>query len=281
MDAETIFVGREKELAQFEEVLENPQGQAVLVVGQAGMGKSWLIDKMAEVAVNLSKLKCCWVKYKVARTDSVEATMALIMKNAFKAARVKEGSFEATPQRLKQWQSLLNVFKIGNLVMSLKREPKGDTRTQLLDRLGVISKRMPENGRVIFSVDPYDYMPSNSDQAWAIVMDDLPHKIKFVFAQRPDDEIVKGEAFRGLANVIRIPVGHLGVLDEQSVEQLVRLRSNIIGQPKHVLREAVRQYKGHPYAIQAALDLLEKKKVTVDDLPPDPTPEGILDRFRN
>jgi len=36
MDAGKIFVGRKDELEQFKEVLKNPKGQAVLVVGQAG-----------------------------------------------------------------------------------------------------------------------------------------------------------------------------------------------------------------------------------------------------
>jgi len=34
MDAEKIFVGRKAELEQFKEVLKNPKGQAVLVIGQ-------------------------------------------------------------------------------------------------------------------------------------------------------------------------------------------------------------------------------------------------------
>lgn len=36
MNSEKIFVGRKAELEQFRKVLENPKGQAVLVVGQAG-----------------------------------------------------------------------------------------------------------------------------------------------------------------------------------------------------------------------------------------------------
>ena len=36
MAVEKIFVGRNAELAQFEKVLEERRGQAVLVVGQAG-----------------------------------------------------------------------------------------------------------------------------------------------------------------------------------------------------------------------------------------------------
>jgi hypothetical protein len=34
MAAERIFVGRQKELEQFKKVLENLQGQVVLIVGQ-------------------------------------------------------------------------------------------------------------------------------------------------------------------------------------------------------------------------------------------------------
>ena len=36
-----IFVGRKDELEQFKKVLKNPKGQAVVVVGQAGMRKTW------------------------------------------------------------------------------------------------------------------------------------------------------------------------------------------------------------------------------------------------
>ncbi len=39
MAEERIFVGRKDELEQFVKVLEDPKGQAVLVVGQAGMGE--------------------------------------------------------------------------------------------------------------------------------------------------------------------------------------------------------------------------------------------------
>ncbi len=153
-----IFVGRKAELEQFKEVLKNPKGQAVLVVGQAGMGKSWLVDKMTEIAENHPKLKCGWVRYEVTPTDSVDSTMALMMDNAFEAAQVIEGSFNGTTRRLEQWKSLLNVINIGDLVMSLKRDPSKNTREQFLERLRLISKKMPENGRAIFIIDPEKYM---------------------------------------------------------------------------------------------------------------------------
>lgn len=53
MAEKRIFVGRKKELEEFSKVLERPRGEAVLVVGQAGMGKTWLINEMAEIAANI------------------------------------------------------------------------------------------------------------------------------------------------------------------------------------------------------------------------------------
>ena len=52
-----IFVGRKAELEQFKEVLKNPKGQAVLVVGQKGIGKTWLIDKSAKFVENCHEIK--------------------------------------------------------------------------------------------------------------------------------------------------------------------------------------------------------------------------------
>jgi KaiC/GvpD/RAD55 family RecA-like ATPase len=96
-----IFVGRKAELEQFKEVLKDPKGQAVLVVGQVGMGKTWLVNKMAEIAEKHPKLKCGWVRYEVTPTDSVDSTMALMMDNAFEAASTEPGSFDRVPERKK------------------------------------------------------------------------------------------------------------------------------------------------------------------------------------
>ncbi len=143
MDAEKIFVGRKTELEKFKKVLENPEGQSVLVIGNRGMGKTWLINKMAELAQNHPNIKCGCVRYEVTPTDSVVSTMALMMDNAFEAAQLKEGSFNGTARRVEQWRSLLNVINIGDLVMSLRRDPAKDTREQFQERLQMISKRMP------------------------------------------------------------------------------------------------------------------------------------------
>lgn len=96
MTTEKIFVGRKAELEQFKKVLRKPEGQAVVVMGQRGMGKTWLVNKMAQIGENHPELKCGWVRYEVTPTDSVDSIMALMMDNAFEAAQLEEGSFDGT-----------------------------------------------------------------------------------------------------------------------------------------------------------------------------------------
>jgi len=58
-----IFVGRETELEQFKEVLEDPKGQAVSVVGHAGMGKTWLVNKSLKFVENHRGAKSRKLRY--------------------------------------------------------------------------------------------------------------------------------------------------------------------------------------------------------------------------
>jgi len=268
MAEEKIFVGRKAELEQFEEVLKNPKGLAVLVVGQAGMGKTWLVNKMAELAENHPKLKCGWVRYEVTPTDSVDSTMALMMDEGFEAAASKIKKGIRLGGRSKQWSALLSAVglipfvgnkakTIGELVMSLRREPTKDTRKQFIEKLNYISEMMPENGRVMFIIDPEKYMQKESDQSWAIVVKQLPEKIKFVFAQRPGDALVDSETIDALTNVIRIPSAHLREFNEKEVEKLIDLRAGEADYSQKQLREGFGRYKGHPYALGAALDSIE------------------------
>ncbi|MCJ7728633.1 MAG: tetratricopeptide repeat protein [Sedimentisphaerales bacterium] len=253
-----IFVGRKEELEEFMRVLENPQGQAIIVVGNRGMGKTWLVNRMAKRASEHPTLKCGWVRYEVTPTDSPDSTMAIMMDNAFEAGQVKEGSFDGTKRGLEQWRSFLNVFNLGDLILSLQRDPAKNTRQQFLERLELISGRMPENGRAIFIVDPEKYMAKDSDQTWAIVVKGLPEKIKFIFAQRSEDVLVDSDVIDGLDNVVRVPSKTLETLSEEDVDELVNCRRENLRVEISDLRKILSRYKGHPYAIGAALDMVEQ-----------------------
>ena len=109
-----IFVGRKAELEQFKEVLKNPKGQAVLVVGQAGMGKSWLVNEAAERMENKSALKCFSLRYEVTPTDPANTVMTDIMNDAADAidsVRNKARKFVGQNK-----QKLAALFGVGGLI---------------------------------------------------------------------------------------------------------------------------------------------------------------------
>lgn len=267
------FVGRESELERFLDVLAEPFGRAILVVGQPMMGKTVLINRMAEIAEHCRDLACGVVHYEVTPTDNVGLIMELMTDNAFEAAKVKERSLDPTRRRLKQWEAILSVLGLDKLVMSLGGEREQNVRDRLLKILQLISLRMPDNGRAIFIIDPEKHMQPGSDEAWAIVVRKLPKQIKLIFAQRPDDILVKSHTFCQLENVTRIPVGILDAFSEEEVDELFKLRECQLHCTKEELRKIRRklqQYQGHPHTVQAVLDMLEAG-VTLNDLPRDPT----------
>lgn len=295
MAEKKIFVGRKAELEQFTKALEDKKGQAILVAGQAGMGKTWLANKFCEMAEKHPDLRCGCVRYEVTPTDSVDSTMALMMDNAFEAANIQAGSFDNVPERKRQWWALLKLAKlvpagkiigkafgdkveiIAELWKSLQRNPQRNTREQFLERLKLISKRMPENGRAIFIIDPEKYMQDKSDQSWAIIVRDLPEKIKFVFAQRLEDALVGSDTFGRLDNVVNIPKENLDVLEEEAVDDLLNQRIGELQYSVTEVRKVLNRSKGYPYALGAALDLLEAG-TKIEELPKKPEPTKFAEK---
>ncbi|MGD2110699.1 MAG: tetratricopeptide repeat protein, partial [Phycisphaerae bacterium] len=271
------FVGRHEELDQFDRILRSRKGEAVVVTGHAGMGKTMLVDRFAILARNHPDLKCGAVRYEVTPTDSPATTMTLMIDHAYEAAKLVQGSAAPTERRTKQWEALIKIFPRGaalvDLINALAIDPKRNTREQFIERLQLISERLPDDGRALFIVDPEKYMQEHSADDWRLVVRSLPDKIKLVFAQRPEDVLMSNEDFMALDNVLRLPDDRLDVLDDQAVDDLLQARATDV-KVSTELREALARYEGHPYAIAAALNLIADGEA-IGDLPPDPTRERI------
>ncbi len=268
-DRDKPFVGREDELERWKQVLADPAGQAVLVSGPAGFGKSTLLQRMAAIAETHPDMNCAHVRYEVIPTDSPESTMTTMLDEAWEAAKIEQRSLDATPRRLKQWRALLKVFKIDDLVFSLRRDLTRPTRDQLRNTLELISSRLDENARLVFFLDPEELIHRDSADVWRIVTRDLPDKVKLVFAQRPEDQLISSAAYLRLENVIRIPASSLSTLTKHEIEKIILARQTELDCPVGEVQTAISRYHGHPYAVQAALDLIASD-TPLDDLPNDP-----------
>ena len=187
-----MFVGRENEIKAFMEAISRLDGQAILVCGHSGMGKTSLLNRLSEVCENNPDLKCSCVRYEITPTDSVDSIMSLVMDDMIGAANVTEGSFAGTPRRKQQWKALLDsipgVNRLTGLVNSLRYKPEVSIRSQFAERLNRVSDLMQDDQRLIIFIDPEKYMQPSSDQSWSVVIRNLPPKITFAFAQRPERE---------------------------------------------------------------------------------------------
>ena len=164
---EPIFVGRRDELKHFDEILASPKGQAVLVVGPQGMGKTLLVNRMARIAQAHPDLACDHVRFEVTDTDEPDAVMELMIDRAFDAAG-QESSVGGGERRTRQYLALIKLLPkgdaLGDLIQSLRRDPKKNARQQLGEKLECISRRMKKNARAIFVIDPEKYMtPRGAD----------------------------------------------------------------------------------------------------------------------
>ena len=276
------FVGRQDEIAQFVQVLADPAGQAILVAGQAGMGKTWLVNKLTETAENHPQLKCRTTRFEVTPDDAVTATLELILEYAKDAAEAEAGFLEVTDQGLKQLKALLGLVprgdKLAELLSVLRREVKGHLRVKFLDVLRALSQRIPDNSRAIFIIDPEKLMHPDSADTWRLITRDLPPKILFIFAQRLSDALISNHAFTALPNVHRIPPATDGLytLDDQAVQEMIDHLAPQLPVSIGEVRSAVARYHGHPYAVGAALNLIADGR-PLDQLPADPTDERIAE----
>ena len=286
------FFGRQSELDALREAIADDTTRAVLVVGHEGMGKSALLAQLIE-GIHHDSEPWGAIFYQTFASDSVDAILERMIEDAYAAANTGAGSFGETEQRKRQWAALWKGVKaipvvknaaemteaIHDLAFSLRRDLTRGTRDQFIERLNDVSKRMPPNGRAVFVIDPDPEMPAKSDQLWASVLRELPSKIKFVFAQRPNDGLVSAESrFHELErqrHVVRIPANGLQGFDDEGWDDFLDQSALPLGLTRNIFEDALAHYDRHPYCVTAAVGLIEQGD-SPTDLPPDPV--GIAKR---
>jgi tetratricopeptide (TPR) repeat protein/energy-coupling factor transporter ATP-binding protein EcfA2 len=266
-----IFVGRANEISQFNEILKDPGGQVILIVGHQGMGKTLLMDHLEKLAERFSNVKS--IRYRVLPSETPETIMETILTDVQNASQKAAGFFDLRGQVTKI-KALLDALKIGALIDALLRRPGLRMHEKFLATLKLLSNRMSVDGRFIIFVDPDPYLSTGSVSAYRAIAEGLPAKIKLVIAQRPDDEIINDHDFMALPNLVRIPYERLRPLDEKALQEFVDRASPAMNFPQEIVLKAMEQYNGHPYGVAAALELLADG-IPIANLPSDPTQKKV------
>ena len=289
-----IFAGRKQELDQWSKLLVDSAtvGQAVVVVGKYGMGKTWLLDQMIRKALENESLRCYSVRYIVGASESPGMVLRIILDDMFQAARYEIGSLDAEGKRFKQWLHIyreLGCFsKHTDLEFHFLDQLRFDCRKnifeQFINRLNFFSDLLPEHGRLVFAIDPEHDTLAARVELWTQVIKNLPPKIFFLVAQRFKDSLAINEEFRAQSNVHFIPpLGTLesGLTDltDDETRDLFDAYAPMFKNPaidRQAVEECFRQYRNHPFAVHAALILLLSPSFTSpDQLPKAPMPAAV------
>ena len=188
------IIGREKELEQFAKVLEEPKGQAVVIVGEAGSGKSALLEEMLKGAKASKVWKCDTRGFLVRPKPPVTELI----------------------RNIGEW-------RLGN-DMGKVREAMGEGRVsytpQNFKKILEASLRGSEDDvRVVIGID-LDVNIGNRHRIdnWTDIVGNIPEKVKVIITQRPDDVLVKSKMFMDLPSVVRIPEGVLEAVVQEPVK---------------------------------------------------------------
>ncbi len=159
----------EKELSLFNEVLANPRGQAIVIVGPAGSGKSTLMTMMVAYAKKHEKFICEGCNIYGVRPNDI-------------------------PNKLLQDI----VIKPGEIAAYLEES--------FNERLSDSVKEFGDLSRRVIGIDAYPKMPVEFERMWMKYIPELPDKVKFIFTQRPDSILATNKEFMSLSNVVRIDI---------------------------------------------------------------------------
>ncbi|NQT01813.1 MAG: hypothetical protein HQ580_07320, partial [Planctomycetes bacterium] len=159
----------ERELAQFNEVLAEPEGQAIVIVGPAGSGKSDLLGTMVLRGKKGEKFQCYGNIYRVGPSDHPKSIL----------------------QKIGSEYGGKMVYIGAKYVLERLRES--------VEEFGDLQRR-------VVGVDAYPKQPADFGREWSKIIPELPPKVKFIFTQRPDGILATNKQFMGLPNVVRIDI---------------------------------------------------------------------------
>ena len=196
------FIGREDEIQEFKKVLKDPAGRVILVTGQALMGKTFLLNRMARVAEAHPYFRCTCLRYEIAKDEQTSSLMLELVDDISSAAQDKSKGIRSFLNKNRDKLNALffagqfllrdGLRVLGHLLTSFAEEAKnkGNARHCLGKMLNEISRRMTDNSRLLVFIDPNRYMPEGCADSWRLVVRDLPPKVIFIFAQRPSDQLI-------------------------------------------------------------------------------------------
>ncbi len=278
------FFGRQHEIAALTRWVESEPrddfGRAGLLIGSAGIGKSALLRRLAELCRDHPQR---WVVQHetLNRNEEPGPFFERLLSDAHQLVRNKP--LRTGPNDRRYLKELLGaVPAAGTLLAALVADVQRPPWRRFVDYAQALSDALAQSdARYLLLIDPDWAMSDAQAHEWLSVANALPPRVRLLIAQRPDDAIAAHPESR--RRFVRPLADGLGDLTEPQVAEWyeTELAQGLLEEParrsawdtetrRSLPHAAFQHYRGHPLALDAVIKLLAA------DMPPDP-----LDRIRH
>jgi tetratricopeptide (TPR) repeat protein len=297
MEPSSMLFGRHSEQSEFCSWVgsssRTAEHRAALLIGRAGIGKSVLMRRFHELCNEHTPEQWYVQRFELNSNESPSEFLERVLRKThdlFKWYWLRTG-----PRDDRLLTALAEMVpKVGKLLAALVEDVKRPGWERFIDYAEALSDRLePKHNRLVILIDPLKEMQSTQGTDWLTIASKLPPAIRIVIAQRPADVIAAHPESRlqfriipehGLLSDLDGPairawydaeLGPHGRLAQISADWPSGIRDNL-------WQVAFKRYRGHPFAHDAVIRLLENSASKdplslIVDWPP--AVEQLMDMF--
>jgi tetratricopeptide (TPR) repeat protein len=277
MPGQTLFVGREQELAELESAIERPDGQVLVVVGGLGFGKTALLEEFSRrLATGRNGGACFSLLYRLNRNDNSDAFLSRLMTDLLNIRGLTRHRLVlGAPGRRDQVEALLKrTPAVGELLATLVPEDRRPVRERFLDFFVAAAARLDDHERLVLIFDPDEYLADSVATDWASMVGDLPPRTTVIFAQRPDDCVASSDSLLRAPNVHAVPAAALSHFSRVESDALIQAKWRTMqgwgalanDVPAALLGTLWEKYQGYVMPLTMTLEALPGEPADISEL---------------
>lgn len=263
------FVGRDKEIQQLKDFLQNKEKLVFLVAGRVGIGKTRLLEELTDSFIYG---KDYVYPFKINRDETSESFLFRI----FISLKKEHESFW-TGDGDKWKKAIKQIPAVGGLIDALiSKEDKRSLGLKFVDTLEYFARNTKKNERLIFVLDPEKYMHQDLKDSFITIWNNLPQEVKervrFIIAQRPEDKLISDADFLNYHYVesFEDKLDFISIDDSKHIIESSAIANKLSSDQVEFLSK---RCQGWPLAIDATIRMLERSSdidKSIEELPEEP-----------
>ncbi len=260
------FVGRDKEIQQLKDFLQDKEKLVFLVGGRIGIGKTRLLEEMTDSFIYG---KDYVYPFKINQDETRENFLFRI----FMSLKKEHESFW-TGDGDKWKKAIKQIPAVGGLIDTLiSKEDKRSFGLKFVDTLAYFTRNTKKDDRLIFILDPEKYMHQDLKDSFITIWNNIPQevkeRVKFIIAQRPEDKLISDADFLNYDYVesFKDKLDFISIEDSKHIIESSTIANKLSSDQIEFLSK---RCQGWPLALDAAIRMLDRSSdidKSIEELP--------------